>query len=451
MRRVLMFAHECAPYQRQRSTIGAQRPAQFAKHLPAYGWQAVVLCCDAARKRLARRADRAAIEAQVQRCLAEAGPQASVVIPTPSLPWDGWIDRSWLHLRGRPGALSRLLRRLLTAVKMARGDYSQSWQPVARWAAEAVAEHGPIHACMAAHSPDAGLFLSGWFSRRYGVPWIADFRDPILAPFQGLARRVYLRIARRLVAGAACTLNVNPYWAELDQRLLGRPARCVPNGFDPTEFEGPAPALSERLTIAYTGSIKPTQEIELFFDALRRLAYSQPELERRLRFVYRGVTVGLVRALAREYRLQPLVDAGPHLDRREALNVLRAADVLLLLSVSPRPPGDLFLARGVFPAKTFEYFGAARPILCVPGDAGLLERLIEDTKTGTIAGTPEQIAWHLSAALELRRAGRPLPYQPDPQQVARYSRRRLTGALARILDSLTEGRPIPTDAELARS
>ena len=36
---VLVFAHECAPYNRAESMIGAQRPAQFAKYLPEFGWE----------------------------------------------------------------------------------------------------------------------------------------------------------------------------------------------------------------------------------------------------------------------------------------------------------------------------------------------------------------------------------------------------------------------------
>ena len=43
LRTALFFAYECAPHHRAESTMGAQRPAQFAKHLPEFGWRALVL------------------------------------------------------------------------------------------------------------------------------------------------------------------------------------------------------------------------------------------------------------------------------------------------------------------------------------------------------------------------------------------------------------------------
>ena len=41
LKTVLLFAHECAPYHHAERTIGAQRPAQFAEHLPEFGWRAI--------------------------------------------------------------------------------------------------------------------------------------------------------------------------------------------------------------------------------------------------------------------------------------------------------------------------------------------------------------------------------------------------------------------------
>ena len=59
LKTVLLFAHECAPYHHAEGTIGAQRPAQFAAHLPEFGWRAIVVCCDGKRRRVAGRPCRA--------------------------------------------------------------------------------------------------------------------------------------------------------------------------------------------------------------------------------------------------------------------------------------------------------------------------------------------------------------------------------------------------------
>jgi hypothetical protein len=38
----------------------------------------------------------------------------------------------------------------------------------------------------------------------------------------------------------------------------------------------------------------------------------------------------------------------------------------------------------MLPAKVFEYFGARRPILCVPGDGGVVERLLGEAEAGVV-------------------------------------------------------------------
>jgi len=262
LRTALFFAHECAPHHRVESTMGAQRPAQFAKHLPEFGWRALVVCCDINRRRSVGRGDREAIETEVAQRWAEADPETSLLVPTPSLTSDGAIDAAWTHLQEPKARGARAVaRRALTLAKYPLGDHSQSWQPCARWAAEVLAHHGAIDVCVGEHGPDAGLFLARWFHDTHGIPWIADFRDPILRPFKGWRRRFYRPVARRLVGTAQHVVNITPHWAEFDSDLFGRPATCIPNGFDPEEY--PAAEPDAGFTVSYVGNLVPEQPIEL--------------------------------------------------------------------------------------------------------------------------------------------------------------------------------------------
>lgn len=454
-RTVLIFAHECAPHHRTESTAGAQRPAQFAKYLPGFGWRAIVLCCDGRQRRRARASDLGGILANVRQALRDDDGASSVIVPIPSLESDGLLDRWWFTVEGSAGARRApraWLRKTLTVAKIGRGDYSRSWQPVARRAAEAVAEAGRVDACIGEHSPDAGLFLARWFSARYGVPWLADFRDPMLWPLRPVLSRLYAPIARRLVRTAACTINVNPVWAAADRSFFGLPSHCIPNGFDPEEFSTPIEAPgNSRLTVVYAGSIPVFQRIAIFLEGLA-LARDEEVSGRQLVFVYRGAQFAQVRELSASCGIAAFVDAAPAMERSEALALMRRADLLLLLSVDPTRAEDSLLSRGLYPAKTFEYFGARRPILCVPGDHGILDQLIEETATGTVLCTPQEIAEYLVDAFACWRDQGALPYQPNEQAISRFTRRHLAGELAALLDA-TIGRdalPVRTDAHPGR-
>lgn len=436
----LIFAHECAPYNRAESTVGAQRPAQFAKYLPDFGWRAVVICCDRERRGCASREDLIEAEREAKLAIERSDPLSSTIIPTPSLKWDGTLDRLWRatfsdHPRLKGARL--LARKALTVAKYATGDYSQNWQPVARRAAQAIAESMKVDVCIGEHSPDAGLFLARWFSKKYGVPWVADFRDPILQPFKPLARPIYRRVARRLLRSSSGAINVNRVWAGMDGELFGCPTWTIPNGFDPQEFpESNRGPVGESLTIAYMGRVDRAQRIETFLEGLaiarRSLGAS------RVRFQYRGVSYERVAGLVERFQLADVCDIAERINREQSLGLLMKADLLLLLSADRSLQTDEFYSRGFYPAKAFECFGAGRPIICVPGDGGLLDDLIRETATGVVLRSSDEVARYIIEAVALHQRGEAVEYDPDRQAVSLYTRRNLAAQLARALDQVVE-------------
>jgi glycosyltransferase involved in cell wall biosynthesis len=440
-RTVLMFAHECAPHHRARSTVGAQRPAQFAKYLPEFGWRAVVVCCDAQARRSLDPEELDVVDALVDDALSSSDPQASLVIATPSLTHDGLLDRAWIHSveeRGRSGPLRRAARRALTAAKFVRGDYSQSWQPCARRAASRLASRISVDAVLGEHSPDAGLFLARWFSHAYGVPWVLDLRDPILSPFRGVSRRVYRPIARRLVRSAAATIAVTPRWAAFDRQLFGRPVHCIPNGFDPEDYVSPPPppGSGEPLQIVYSGNVGIyLKGLRVFFDGLRSIVEQLGQTSQHaLRFQYLGLAGADVDQIAREAGVSDFVECRGFVARSEAMRALQQAGVLLLLSGTSEDP---LFAHGMYPAKAFEYFGASRPILCVPGDAELTE-LLRRTGTGHIARDAVAVSSYLRERLDWLASGRELHYAPNPDEVEACTRRSRSATLGQVLDGLID-------------
>src|SRR5262249_44392309 len=172
------------------------------------------ICCDSRRRGAVARVEESVVDDLVDQCLSTLATAPAAIVATPSLRHDGWLDRGW-HLSERSARRFRPLvpvRKMLTAAKLFTGDYSQAWQPMARAVAARLAQRHPISACIGEHSPDAGLFLARSFSQRARVPWIADFRDPILQPFGRLGRRLHAPVARWLTRTACATVAVNGAW-----------------------------------------------------------------------------------------------------------------------------------------------------------------------------------------------------------------------------------------------
>jgi hypothetical protein len=75
------------------------------------------------------------------------------------------------------------------------------------------------------------------------------------------------------------------------------------------------------------------------------------------------------RVYKRHIELQPFLSATPRLPREESLQHNLAADALL--AISDPAYNNIY-------AKVFDYIGCGKPILVVPNDPGLMNRLVED-------------------------------------------------------------------------
>lgn len=434
VRTVLVFAYECAPHNKPESTIGAQRPAQFAKYLPEFGWRAIVVCCDAAKR------DRGWLpgERDALAALFEREDSDSHIVATPSLPSDGVLDRAWRTTRSATVPGTAIVRKALTFARFFTGDYSRSWHPCARDAARLIAARTPIDACIGEHSPDAGIFLARWFSKTYQVPWIADFRDPMLFGFPPRARPLLEPFARRMIASASHIVNVTPHCVELDRQLFDPPVTLITNGFDPDQFVGPAPRSTTHFRIVYTGNLWLPDSFRMFCDGLaalrQRIGASRFE---QVRFVYRGVAANRIQAITKAAGVDDALDCGAHIDHAAALSLVRSAHLLLVLSTSDVEHRDPYWARGVYPGKTFEYLGARRPILCVPGDGAELDQLLRDSRAGISLGNATSIAAYLERAYETWTRENDIPSCDNEALVGRFSRRVGASHLGAILDSIT--------------
>jgi glycosyltransferase involved in cell wall biosynthesis len=241
-------------------------------------------------------------------------------------------------------------------------------------------------------------------------------------------------VARRLVRTAAAVVSVTPYWAQQDASFFGREAACITNGFDPEEMPTRVHRADRAVvTIAYVGQLVPEQSLEPFIEAMRRLSATDNSSYRAIRFVYAGKHPERITDLCRTAGLADVVTVSGQLERRDALQLMVDADLLLVAGISPaiRNP---WLVKGLYPGKVFEYLGAGRPILCVPEDGGALKELLEHTRSGVSLTTPEAICEYLADCVRQKSSGLEIAHRPDPAAVSKYTRRNQTEILAALLD-----------------
>ena len=449
MRRVGLVAYWYPP----RQSAGALRAAALARYLPDFGWQPVVVTV---RPRSSLHLPPPARAGSA----APGGPVGAEAVPAPALAstdraWHALVAGAVEALRG-PGALEPLKTENVLAgrrphARAAHWIYRQ-WLsfPDDTW--PWLVDRGAVARTFAAHRvqaiistspPPTAHLVAAAAARRLRVPWVADYRDPWSQrsawrrawPLAG----VEARLERRTLSGAAHVVTVSDPIAANLGRLLGRSVSVVPNGFDPADRDAPAgdplPLDARCFTVVHTGTLTHgSRDPGILFAALDAIVgrgdLSIDALE--VWFVGRHLDVAR-RAAAAWPRLASALRYAGAVSRATALDVQRRATVLVALG-SPERAHD-----GDVPTKVFEYLDAGRPVLAVTSARSALAALLAETRGGRTAATSAEVEAALVDWLAQWRRDGCVPASSDPQAVARYERRRLTGEFARILDRVAAG------------
>ncbi|MDF2454525.1 MAG: hypothetical protein K0R51_518 [Cytophagaceae bacterium] len=440
---LLIFAYECYPYNRTGSAIGAQRPYQFAKNLSQLGWKVIVLCCDKQQRRTLKKCDLQQDSLQImQRYQDQMERDDYIVMALPSLTHHGFMDWIWKQsVKDGVGDTYvpkrfpfNLFRKAATLYnQLFHGDYSWSWVPVAEKIAEQLIHHHSIDIVIGEHSPDAGIILADRFSTRHNIPWIADFRDPVLRFLPRYFARLYKPVVQRIVRSASCTLTVSDYWSNLDEVLFQKKSHIILNGFDQELFNRIKAYSFKSFTVSYFGSFDQAfQDIQPSLEAFA-LFVKQNTCSNTLQLFYRGLAhKEFLHHCKAKGIPESNLDVGDFCEGQETIAYMKGSHVLLIYAVALSKTTNLYEQQGVYPGKIFEYLGTDQPILLVPSDHGILEDLITEQQRGMAAESVEEAVDFLQKKYEDWLNGNPetcFVAQSD----SRYSRQYQALQLDRIL------------------
>lgn len=411
-RAILMIAFHFPP---AAMGSGHLRTLGFARHLPATGWDPIVLSA------------RPVAYPRTQPVDAEVIPRGCIVRRT--LAFDA---RRHFGIAGRYPAI------------LAQPDRWISWWPAAVWQGLRLIRRHRARAIWSTYPIMSAHCIARTLSRITGLPWIADFRDPVASsvepgnPFSVASQH---RWERRVLQAAARTVfttrgALDDYAERFPSACQERRLAVIANGYEESAFVGlqaaPRPLAGRPLMLLHSGLLYADGRNPLpFFKALANLKASGNISAKTLNVVLRAG--GFESAYAQETRrldVDDIVTLAPAISNRDALIEQANADALLLFQ------GSKFDRQ--IPAKLYEYLRIGRPIFPLVGERGDTALLLREV--GGVEPVPledvTEIEKRLITFLHALHSGHaPVP-QPDV--VARYSRREGAATLAGMLDELTD-------------
>ena len=411
-RRLLVVAYHFPPV---RVSSGIQRTLKFCTYLRDHGWDPLVLT------------------------ISPTAYEVSSPDQLKEIPDDVVVERAFgldtsRHLSFR-GKYSNF---------MAQPDRWISWWPAAVWTGMRMIDKYQPDAIFSTF-PIATAHLIGLsLSKRSRLPWVADFRDAMIEegyPQDPLTWKVQRRLEVATVKQCArAVFTAQPtrdMYAERYPEVPNSKWAVIENGFDEDNFLDAETGLElnplgkpGQLTLVHSGILYPKErDPRAFFAALSQLKIAGKINGDQLQIVLRATgSDDLYRSQLVALNLQDIVRLEPPIAYREALREMLRADALLLFQGS--------VCDHQVPAKIYEYYRAARPILALVGPEGISATMLREAGVEDQANMADaqQIADAISVFLDKLRNGR---CSGVPRDFAMAnSRRSRTGELARLLDEL---------------
>lgn len=411
-KRALLIAFHFPP---QAASSGIQRTLSFSKHLGKYGWEPMVVSAH-------------------PRAYSQQNPSQLASVPAGLVVRRVFALDSKRHM-GIKGRYPELLALPDRWVSWWLGAVPAGLSLIRKYKPDVIWSTFPIST---AHL--IGLTLH----RLSGLPWVADFRDPMLQssyPTSKLQRRIYGWIERQTITRCRVAVftthsAMNAYRARFPE-LPASKFTVIENGYDEDGFDmdalasqaTAAPAApGRRLTLLHSGVLYQTgRDPSPFLAALASLKQAGRIDAAGLRVVLRAPGEdAYVEALVRKHGVEDIVEVAPPVPYREALREMLAADGLVVFQGSP--------FNTQVPAKIYEYFRARKPILGLVDVAGETARVLRDAGFHSLV-TPDQgaaIAPMVDDFLgQLRRGD---AHVASNELVAASSREHRAGQLALVLE-----------------
>ena len=401
-RAVLMLCYHFPPV----SSAGTQRSVGFARWLPQFGWQPLVLAVRKSRNRFEYGGESIPEDVEVVR----------------SFEWDLYGVLTFATgVFNRTCDFLRVPRRPSPFYRWCLPDPQIAWFTTVRGALLA-RRCACIYASCSPFSSAVSACLIKVITRK---PVVLDFRDAWTinphATHRGFHRRIVAWLEHWVVRNCDF-LVLNTPGAETAYRrrypIHAEKMMCIPNGFDRLNVPDRQNA-TDRFTIMHLGDFYRSRTPERLLQALANLG------NRDIEFVQVGPKFD---AYAR-FKDRVSIRVVEHVPHAEALALMQTASVLYVSQGWEEGVTDYIAVA----SKTYEYLATGLPIIaeCPPGDNADVVRQYAARAWVVTSPSVEEIQAAVQEAYQSRHAHRP---EVTRAFVDTFSRARLSERLSQVFD-----------------
>lgn len=416
---------------------GVQRNLKYAKYLPTFGWQPLVITVKDIQ-----------YHQHDYSLLNEVSPKTPLFRTESIDPLRiAAVASSLRHRKIREASSSQngtnefhppsKLLKIYRSMRdfFAFPDMQIGWIPFAIFTGIKLTHQHDYQLIFARSAPLSGTIATYILSKITRRPYILDFADGWTDdPHLSLPTRLHKKghaWLERLIVGHANHVIV--YSRDLAERFQARYPQLserisiLPNGYDPEDFEGITPASKKNdqiYRIVYMGSLYEHHTTN-FLTLLKALRDIPNEALQKLEVLFIGHVNLNVDDYIKQYALTPVVKFLGYKPHAEALEYLASADATLLFIKD----GDKTMVTG----KLFEYIGIKRPIIAIIEPDGLAADILHQVGMDNAIISPRDTIKTSTIITLLVQKGMSISATAIPEI---FDRKQLTKQLASIFDKV---------------
>jgi len=306
------------------------------------------------------------------------------------------------------------------------------WLPFAVCKGSEILRKGYFDLIFSTSMPNTCHLVAYILKKKFGIPWVADFRDPWTQnPYVTYPKpisKIEEPMEQTVIGTADKVTTTNPFFTEgFIRKYSSEPKEkfvTIIHGFDPDDFQKLETTVEHKFVMTYTGSFYGLRKPDTFLKAVSDLS-EHHGLKEQLKIRFVGSVGKSIEAIIHRYGLDDLVEVYGYVSHKKALEYLHNSSLLLLITgVRHESTMEDFSDRifDEFPGKLVEYLAIGKPILALATSEGSVARIIKSTRTGIVVH-PSDIEGLEKTILDLyglHKRGR-LRMKPDLDELKKYN------------------------------
>lgn len=404
---------------------GVQRWLKFAKYLPEFGWEPIIITVDPAY----------AAYPVTDESLAGELSSSVKVYKTPAVDYFSIYkkDKTKIPTAGFANSIDNSLSGKIQ--RFIRGNFfipdpRRGWNKFAFKKACEIIEAEGINHVITTSPPHSTQLIGLKIKKKYpGIKWVADLRDPWTDIYYYdqfyptfFSKRIDLGFEKNVLRKADRIITIGSTLKKIfSSKVPGitRKIDVITNGYDDGDFNNVKPSTPEIFTISYIGTLSDIYPINGFLDALLNFKASGKNFH--LRFI------GTVSKKQKDLILSKIGNSGvefiSYVDHTEAVKYMLETSILLLIIPDHKSN------RSIITGKIFEYIASEKPVICLGPVDGDAAEILRSAGTGITFGYNEITSVYDFLLQYVN--NNPLA-NPDNQK--KYSRKELTKKISEILN-----------------